>query len=367
MSSVGQAFLKPLAARSEILVTAREQLSRGGFEVVPTVRRVAHGLVGSGSLYGFPDVSVTARALEDAPERDLIPAIDRVLQSLQNAEHQTPGMAEVLIVTQDAVLGKALAARLANPGRGVHVVTSTDAAAGRLLQHDVAVLVLDTDLLDQERQNLLLRLRLNPLTATIPIFLACPEGRATELAHAYGLPEGRCFDRTLTLEPIAESVAVLLEGGGTTGSAGEAARPGPAVRTAAGGGPAATGGDILLAEDDDLVASLVTHRLQRDGYRIRRCADGDAALSAALEAPVSLAILDVKMPGMDGFQLLDRLRGTPGYSATPILLLTAMSREKDVERGFALGADDYMTKPFSPVELLARIHRLLQKSTGGSA
>ena len=65
-----------------------------------------------------------------------------------------------------------------------------------------------------------------------------------------------------------------------------------------------------------------------------------------------MAILDVKMPGMDGFELLERLRKVPAYYELPIMMLTSMGREEDIARGFDLGADDYMVKPFSPVEVL---------------
>ncbi|MFH1740563.1 MAG: response regulator [bacterium] len=118
---------------------------------------------------------------------------------------------------------------------------------------------------------------------------------------------------------------------------------------------------ILLAEDDELVASIVKHRLGRDGFDVVHFADGASALSSAQESPPSLAIVDVKMPVMDGFELLKNLREDESMAKVPIVMLTAMGSERDVTRGFELGADDYIPKPFSPVELLARIHRLLRK------
>ena len=116
---------------------------------------------------------------------------------------------------------------------------------------------------------------------------------------------------------------------------------------------------ILLAEDDDLIASVVIHRLEREGMTVRRFADGLAALEAAPQLEPSLAILDVKMPGMDGFELLARLRELPGFARTPVMMLTSMGSEQDVVRGFELGADEYVVKPFSPVELVARVRRVL--------
>ena len=114
---------------------------------------------------------------------------------------------------------------------------------------------------------------------------------------------------------------------------------------------------ILLAEDDDLIASVIKHRLGREGFEVIHFPDGAEALMAAPDLNVSLAILDIKMPGMDGFELLENLRKMTPYMSIPIVMLTSMGSEKDIVRGFELGADDYLTKPFSPVELLARIHR----------
>ncbi len=118
-------------------------------------------------------------------------------------------------------------------------------------------------------------------------------------------------------------------------------------------------GVILLAEDDPLTAELLRHRLEREGYRLLHAKDGITAYDWALANPVALAILDVKMPGMDGFELLERLRRIPSWAGVPIVMLTALGRESDVVRGFRLGADDYVVKPFSPQQFLARIRRFL--------
>lgn len=117
---------------------------------------------------------------------------------------------------------------------------------------------------------------------------------------------------------------------------------------------------LLLAEDDELIASIIKHRLGREGFEVAHFTDGESALNAAQERLYSFVILDVKMPVMDGFEVLSRLRETPGYAKRPIVLLTAMGSEKDIVRGFKLGANDYILKPFSPVQLLARVQRLLK-------
>lgn len=124
---------------------------------------------------------------------------------------------------------------------------------------------------------------------------------------------------------------------------------------------------VLVAEDDEISATILLHRLRKEGLDIVRFNNGLEAYEAALEETPALVILDIKMPGMDGFEVLERLRRTPSYSRVPIILLTSMGSEADVVRGFQLGADDYILKPFSPIELSARVRRLLNRGRSASA
>ncbi|MCF7807447.1 MAG: response regulator [Candidatus Marinimicrobia bacterium] len=117
---------------------------------------------------------------------------------------------------------------------------------------------------------------------------------------------------------------------------------------------------VLLAEDDELTAEFIKHRLERAGYQITHYEHGDEACQQALKTQYDLIITDVKMPGMDGFELVQRTRENAKNRTTPIIMLTSMGRENDIARGLKLGANDYMLKPFSPVELLARVQRLLK-------
>ena len=117
---------------------------------------------------------------------------------------------------------------------------------------------------------------------------------------------------------------------------------------------------ILVAEDDLLSAEILRHRLEREGFNVLHYPDGAEALEGALTHRIDLAILDVKMPGMDGFELLESLRKAPAYNELPIMMLTSMGREEDIARGFHLGANEYLVKPLSPLEVLARIRHFLK-------
>ncbi len=118
---------------------------------------------------------------------------------------------------------------------------------------------------------------------------------------------------------------------------------------------------VLVAEDDPVAATLVEHHLLSEGFSVRRYGDGASALAGAIEHRPDLVLLDVKMPIMDGFEALERLRATPAVARIPIMMLTGLGNDSDLVRAFDLGADDYMVKPFSPPELAARIRRLLRR------
>ena len=117
---------------------------------------------------------------------------------------------------------------------------------------------------------------------------------------------------------------------------------------------------ILVAEDQADIRELLVLNLRSAGYEVRAVADGLAALQCQIEQPSELLILDLMMPGKDGLEVCKALRSRG--SATPILMLTAKSTELDRVLGLELGADDYLTKPFSLAELLARVKALLRRA-----
>lgn len=116
---------------------------------------------------------------------------------------------------------------------------------------------------------------------------------------------------------------------------------------------------IALVDDDRNILTTLSIALQAEGYAIRVYSDGEAALKALLENPPDLAVFDIKMPRMDGMELLRRLRAT---SDLPVIFLTSKDEEQDEEAGLAMGADDYIAKPFSQRLLLARIRAILRRA-----
>jgi two-component system phosphate regulon response regulator PhoB len=136
-----------------------------------------------------------------------------------------------------------------------------------------------------------------------------------------------------------------------------AQRTGPKMSTA----PADGKKSILIVEDDESIMEVLKYNLEREGYTVVCRSDGREGLSAALADPPDLVVLDLMLPGIDGVEICRQLRQSPGVRTKPILMLTAKAEEVDQVVGFTVGADDYVTKPFSVKVLMQRIKVLLSR------
>jgi DNA-binding response OmpR family regulator len=113
---------------------------------------------------------------------------------------------------------------------------------------------------------------------------------------------------------------------------------------------------VLIAEDEMRISNLLKIYLERESFTVEAVDNGDAALEKALNEPFDLIILDVLMPGKDGFTVLEEIRKTKN---TPIIMLSAKGEENDLKRGSDLGANEYILKPFSPRDVISKIHTIL--------
>jgi len=122
-----------------------------------------------------------------------------------------------------------------------------------------------------------------------------------------------------------------------------------------------SGARMLLVEDDRVLADLLVWHFEREGFAVRHTADGDEALLLAEELAPDIVLLDWMIEGVSGIEVCRRLRRSPGRANVPIIMLTARGEEGDRVRGLETGADDYLTKPFSPRELIARVAAVLRR------
>lgn len=116
---------------------------------------------------------------------------------------------------------------------------------------------------------------------------------------------------------------------------------------------------MLIADDEPSVRMLVQATIETDGYHVIEAADGNEAWSLIQEHRPSLVLLDVRMPGRTGLEILRGIKSDPKLSATKVILLTASAQESDIHAGLAAGADFYLTKPFSPRDLLSKVDEAL--------
>lgn len=120
---------------------------------------------------------------------------------------------------------------------------------------------------------------------------------------------------------------------------------------------------VLVVEDDAHIAYLLGYLAQKEGFAVEQIADGRAAAQRLTQALVpDLVLLDVMLPYADGFELLAHIRANAGWEKVPVIVITAKAHEQDAVRALGLGADDYLTKPFSPAELVARMRRRMRRA-----
>ncbi len=118
---------------------------------------------------------------------------------------------------------------------------------------------------------------------------------------------------------------------------------------------------IVLAEDEPQIARLIEFKLKKEGYQVTWKENGEEALKAIKADKPDLILLDIMMPVMGGYEVLRRLKEDENLKSVPVIMLTARAHEKDVVKGIAMGAEDYITKPFHPAELLVRVKKILDK------
>jgi DNA-binding response OmpR family regulator len=459
-------------------------IGSGRLDEVESLRRLAHGLKGSGSTYGYPHVSEAAAAVEAATGDGLLATAGRLAQALREVAHTGPRL-RLLVVDDDPLIARILRAHLESVERQVVTVDTLAAARVEIHERVPDLVVLDLFLPDGDGRSLLDEIRHHEATSAVPVVIISASADANDpdltalgadvvigkpfdpadaarrsialledvgtrtkrngrgaltssyrslltrgvpIAVASIVPEthgpgGRRTDgpdATIAL-PVQEAVLEVVGTSATLGSwdgsditlvsdrSPEELRglldrsrlrlrnaPHPhqdgalvsfsAAIVADDGGRGLhdaharahrfaldfnrDGGDrvaihstqtsnrrVLLAEDDTLTAALIIHRLEREGFEVVHHADGGSAIESIEDNSFGMVLLDVQIPGVDGFEVLRRVRALDRLAEVPVVMLTAVGSERDVVRGLELGADDYILKPFSPTELTARLKR----------
>ena len=136
------------------------------------------------------------------------------------------------------------------------------------------------------------------------------------------------------------------------------------MTTEAAPAPMGAGERVLVVDDEPDICALVAYHLAKAGFRVSTASTGPEALASAREEQPALVVLDLMLPGLSGYEVLARMRADEGTRDVAVLMLTARREEEDRIRGLSLGADDYLTKPFSPQELVLRVAAILRRARG---
>ena len=116
---------------------------------------------------------------------------------------------------------------------------------------------------------------------------------------------------------------------------------------------------VLVVDDEPNIVMSLRFLMEREGFQVEVASTGQAAVAALEREPADLVLLDIMMPELDGFEVRQRIRNNPAWRATKVVMLTAKGRDVERDKGLALGADDYVTKPFSTRDLVAKVKRML--------
>ncbi|MGH7561909.1 MAG: response regulator [Gemmatimonadales bacterium] len=261
----------------------------------------------------------------------------------------------MLLVDDDPDIVDLLAAMLRSSEWEITSVGTLAEVPEVIARRDVGLVLLDLVLPDGDGRDLLRQLRKDRRTADLPVIVLSARLGAATRAECLALGAKAYFEKPFDVYALRTAVQAALEGKPIDPGPAASGRQSPETPAVAQRGTR----KVLFAEDDELLASVVRHRLEREGLEVLHFTDGALALDAAAELVPALVILDLKLPGMEGYEVLQRLRELPPYRDVPILILTALEGEANLVRAFDLGATDYVVKPFSPAELVARVKRLI--------
>ncbi len=355
---------------------------------IDSVRRIARSLERVAEGQALEKVAERARLVAEASEEYVLEGAEVLLDLVRDTAAAAGELIEVLLVEDTRAVAELVRGVVSAPERIVSVASTAAEAEIMLRHHPIRLVLLDLILPDRDGRDLLMQIRETPEWRDIPVIvLSAMTGPAAEAECAL-LGADEFLLKPANPKLLRAAVARQLARRSTSTPAPEppakpqpepppAPKPAPAPEPQtpppepqpqsapdAEAPPAALPrregpARVAVVEDDQVTAALVQHRLKKEGFEISLFADGSDALGAIQAGDFDLVILDVKVPGMDGFELLERLRADPRNEATPIMMLTAMGSEMDVVRGLDLGANDYVLKPFSPSELVARVRRQL--------
>ncbi len=365
-----EVFFKILDERIVILESSLKMIVEGNPEGQKIARKIAHALKGSGAMYGYPELSKTADIAEHAPEATLSASSGELLALMKKIFQASPAQRSfILLLDPDENTAEAARKKLTSMGQSVVFARTAAEARNKIKDGNLLCVLMNLTLPDADGRILLRELRDEAKTVSVPIFVLLSPGLSAVKNECWQLGANDCFESPFDWDEMGSRIIAAvfkyrkLKSG--TDQDFRADPPNAVANEPASPASAAASPSkrhkILLADDDELVSSIVLHRLTKEGFNVVHCDGGISAMKKINEEDFDLLILDIQMPEIDGFSILTQFRAMPRFQKVPVIMLTAMGKEEDLVRCFNLGANDYIVKPFSPIEMVARVRRALKK------
>ena len=373
LDDLQQQYLASLTAKIDELKTLGRALQHGSTEAESLVRTLAHSLHGSGATFGFPQITNAARATEQAPAAQLQQRIVDLVQVLQQVLSPSAGEAsattDILIIDDDPEFANALQAGFAarSPQFRVSHAATGSKAQELLVRRKYSLILLDLVLPDRDGRDLLKEIK-QEFNLSTPVYVVSAIDRDLIRIECMALGADKFISKPIDVDALVTTIDKMLKkaikreltlvplGQEQAPRESSGSVPPPAAAKVATQGKA-----IMVAEDDAMQANLVRQRLVKEGMVVDVVSNGEDAVKNMRDKPYAVFILDVNMPKLNGFEVLQRIRKDAVMNTTPVIMLTAMGSEADIIRAYDAGADDYILKPFSAIQLVARVKTLLKK------
>jgi len=388
-------YLLALSQRLADIKSLARQYRVGDKDCEQQIRILAHSLHGSGGSFGFPLITELARTAEFAADTDLITSLTplaREMRRILNDEKAVkenaprdkaanvdtkvatgaepvsqkshpPAARHVLLIEDDEVFITLIRDSLLaiDPTLNITVSNSGKDAQEKLVANTYALIVMDLMLPDRDGRDILREIKID-FHLPVPVVILSGISRDVVRVECMSLGASKYLNKSIHAEELAYEFEKLLnnsdklsltlvpKGNELKKNQPELSPKDKLLKTST----------VLVAEDDALQAKLIQQRLTAEGLTVVLAENGRHALQLLRQERYSLVILDVQMPMVSGFEVLEKMRNELDMADVPVIVLSAMGSEADIIKGYNLGANDYILKPYSQVQLVARVKTLLK-------
>ena len=379
-------YLQSLSVNVDDFRRLAKELRAGDQSADQKIRAIAHTLHGSGGTFGHPEISAAGKAVEHADAASLVRNLINLVQVLKTvldgrnqqdtsdtsvapSQNEAPAPVPqspstpdkrpgILLVEDDPEYQQLLKSVFREAGDQYRLVIADTAAKAMdlVLRQKFSLILLDLVLPDRDGREILRSMKYE-FSIKTPVFILSAIDRDVVRVECMSLGADKVIVKPFDPAELISNVGNILAGRTETLTL---------VPIGSETGQVPMNDDeksrvtILAADDDQMQGKFIRERLGKEGFTVELFDNGTSTLQALARKDYSLLILDVQMPGSNGFEVLKRVRNDMNLPDLPIIMLTAMGSENDIIKAYDLGADDYILKPFSAIQLVARVKSLLK-------